>query len=284
MAPSILVIDRNEAFATMLKEMLEKDGEYQVRVARKGTEALALLHDESYAITIVDMDLDPDDLDYRDLIPRVREMSPSMCLMLIPLTGDSLPPGVHQSDIQGILSKPFFADDLRPSIEDALSKAAALPVARPVPAPSPAGEAPAEASISAEEEAATEVEVHASIEAILYQLAREIYADAVLLLSLHEGNERLIAHASSHDESSVMMLANLSLTTVRAAQATAKFLGQADRPFEHNMFESDSARVYAMSLPGELLLTVVTPLGTPLGTIRHNLRRAARELADLASS
>ena len=277
MTPSILVVDRNEAFATMLKEMLESDGDYQVRVARKGSEALALLHDESYALTIIDMDLDPDDLDYRDLIPRVRDASPSMCLMLIPLTGESLPPDVQQSDIQGILSKPFFADDLLPSIEDALSKAADLPAPQPVPAPSPEGQAPAEASSSTQVEASTEVE----IEAILHQLAREVYADAVLLLSLRDGNERLIAHASSHDESSVMMLANLILTTVRAAQATARLLGQADRPFEHNMFESDSARLYAMSLPWEMLLTVVTPLGTPLGTIRHNLRRAASELAEL---
>jgi predicted regulator of Ras-like GTPase activity (Roadblock/LC7/MglB family) len=79
-----------------------------------------------------------------------------------------------------------------------------------------------------------------------------------------------------------MTLADLSMDTIRAAQAAARFLGQPDRPFEHNMFESDSLRLYAMSLPGELLLTVVTPTSTPLGTIRHNLRRAARELSRLA--
>jgi CheY-like chemotaxis protein len=72
MAPRILVVDRNAAFATMLKEMLEADGGYEVSVARRGSDALTLLHDESFALTIIDMDLDPDDLDYRDLIPRVR--------------------------------------------------------------------------------------------------------------------------------------------------------------------------------------------------------------------
>jgi CheY-like chemotaxis protein len=248
----------------MLKQMLETDGGYEVRVAQRGSDALALLKEESYALTIIDMDLDPDDLDYQSLIPRVREMQPSMRLMLIPLVGESLPPEVEQSDIQGTLSKPFFADDLLPSIEDALNKKVLI------------------AEQQADRDPTPETQASAEIEAILVQLAREVYADAVLLLSTRGRTGHLIAHASSNDEKSTMTLANLSMDTIRAAQAAARFLGQPDRPFEHNMFESDSLRLYAMSLPGEMLLTVVTPTSTPLGTIRHNLRRAARELSQLA--
>jgi len=248
----------------MLKQMLETDGGYVVRVAQRGSDALAMLHEEVFALTIIDMDLDPDDLDYQDLIPRVREVQPSMRLMLIPLMGESLPSEVKQSDIQGILSKPFFADDLLPSIEDALNRAVRTSNPQPEPAPAP------------------EFQASEETEAILHQLAREVYADAVLLLSTRKGEERLISHASSQDEKSTMALANLSIDTIRAAQATARFLGQPDRPFEHNIFESDSLRLYAMSLPGEMLLTVVTPTHTPLGTIRHNLRRAARELSQIA--
>ena len=267
MVPRILVVDRNEAFATMLKEMLEADGGYQVSVARRGSDALALLQDGRFALTIIDMDLDPDDLDYRDLIPRVREVQPAARLMLIPLMGESLPSEVHQLGIQGILSKPFFADDLLPGIEDALNKKVSLAVPPPAPAPSPAAHP-----------------VSAEIETILLELAREIYADAVLLLSAREGDEHLIAYASSLDQARVASLANLSMATVRAAQATARFLGQPDRPFEHNMFETDSLRLYAMSVPENMLLTVVTPTSAPLGTIRHNLRHAARKLAQLATA
>ena len=266
MAPRILVVDRNAAFATMLKEMLEADGGYEVSVARRGSDALALLHDESFALTIIDMDLDPDDLDYRDLIPRVRESQPAMRLMLIPLMGESLSSEVHQLDIQGTLSKPFFADDLLPGIEDVLSKEVSMAVPPSAPAPSP------------------EPQVSADVEAILLQLAREIYADTVLLLSAREGDEHLIAHASSLDEAGMVMLANLTIATVRAAQATAQFLGQPDRPFEHNMFETDSLRLYVMSVPEDMLLAVVTPTSTPLGTVRHNLRRSVRELALLATA
>lgn len=261
MAPRILVIDRNEAFATMLKEMLEADGDYKVSVAQRGSDALALLRDESFALTIVDMDLDPDDLGFRDLIPRVREAQPSMRLMLIPLMGASLPAEVDQLDVQGILAKPFFADDLLPSIEDVLSKEVSVAVSSPVVAPPP------------------ELTPSPKIQEILLQLAREIYADAVLLISANEGDEHLIAHTSSLNEAGLVMLANLSIATIRAAQATAHFLGEPDRPFEHNMFETNSLRLYAMSLPEQILLAVVTPTSTPLGTVRHNLRRTARELA-----
>ena len=266
MAPRILVIDRNEAFATMLKEMLEMDGGYEVSVAQRGSDALALLRDENFALTIVDMDLDPDDLGYRDLIPRIRKAQPSMRLMLIPLLGETLSTEVDQLHIQGTLAKPFFADDLLPGIEDALSKevsvAAPPPAAAPLPDPTSSAE----------------------IDEILRELAREIYADSVLLISASEGDEHLIAHSSSLDEADLVMLANLSIATVRAAQATAHFLGEPDRPFEHNMFETNALRLYAISVPENILLAVITPTSTPLGTVRHNLRRSARELASLASA
>ncbi len=45
------------------------------------------------------------------------------------------------------------------------------------------------------------------------------------------------------------------------------------------MFESSSVRLYALALPGERLLAVVTPVSTPLGMVRQNLRRAGRDLA-----
>lgn len=263
MVPRILVVDRNAAFATMLKEMLETEGGYEVSVVRRGSEALALLQDGSFALTIIDMDLDPDDLDYHDLLPRVREAQPSVRLMLIPLLGENLPSEVRHVDIQGILSKPFFADDLLPSIEEALSKEVRQVIPLPAPAPAPAPQASVE------------------METVLLELSREIYADTVLLLSLKDGDEQLIAQTSSLDSARTEALANLSIAAVRAAQATARILGQPDRPFEHNMFETDSLRLYAMHVPGEMLLAVVTPTSTPLGTLRHNLRRAARSLAQL---
>ena len=84
MSHRILVVDRNEAFATMLERMLELDGGYEVRVARTGSDALDHLRQTDFDLTIVDMDLDEADMGYRDLILSVRQSEPTMRLMLIP--------------------------------------------------------------------------------------------------------------------------------------------------------------------------------------------------------
>ena len=70
----ILVVDGNAAFATMLQEMLETEGGYHVRVAPGGSSALAALERDRFDLTIVDMDLDPEEMDYRELIRRIRRV------------------------------------------------------------------------------------------------------------------------------------------------------------------------------------------------------------------
>jgi hypothetical protein len=73
-------------------------------------------------------------------------------------------------------------------------------------------------------------------------------------------------------------LARRSVDTIQAARAAAQLLGQADAPFEHNVFENDELRLYIMALSAADLLIVVAPGSTPLGTIRYNVRRARRGL------
>jgi CheY-like chemotaxis protein/predicted regulator of Ras-like GTPase activity (Roadblock/LC7/MglB family) len=268
MAARILVIDRNEAFATMLKEMLESEGEYQVDITASGRHALHLLRQESFDLTIMDTDLDAADMTYGDLVRGVRRLHPSMRIVLIPLMGQELPPDAHRLAIQGALSKPFFADDLLPGIENALQQQ--VGGSRPAPATTAAPTAPPAGAPSPQP-----TRDH---QAILSDLARETQAQLVCLLSTAGGQSRVIAQTGSLDSAGLETLASLSTTTVSAARAMARFLGQADAPYEHNMFENDESRLYIMALPENLLLVIVTPLRTPLGTIRHNLRRAGRHL------
>jgi CheY-like chemotaxis protein len=51
--------------------MLEADGGYEVQVAPSGSDALALLGRTDFDLTIVDMDLDAEDMGYHDLIVSV---------------------------------------------------------------------------------------------------------------------------------------------------------------------------------------------------------------------
>ncbi len=231
MATRILVVDRDEAFATMLQHMLETEGGYKVEVTRTGSHALVLLEQSKFDLTIVDMDLDPQDLGYRDLILSVRQLEPAMRLMLIPLMGEELPPGIDQLDIQAVLSKPFFADDLLPNIESALAKQVASPL--PAPAKSPAASRPVQ-------EAAPGLGPSLGIGS---RDQRRRHRAPFHVAS----RQRLVAHVS-HGTQPARDACRPSIATVQAAQATVRFLGQPDEPFEHNMFENASSRLYIMAM------------------------------------
>jgi predicted regulator of Ras-like GTPase activity (Roadblock/LC7/MglB family) len=260
----------------MLKGLLEIEGGYEVEAVHSARRALTRLGQSDYDLTIVDVDLDPDEMGYGDLIGKVRKMRPAMRLMLIPLMGEELPLEASRYDLQGTLSKPFFADDLLPRIKEALSKQVAVP--QPIPAASATAAMPAQPAIDPTPGPSPAGDVRG----VLADLARETRADVVLLVSAVEGDEQIVAQITALDRLDLAELAALSITTVQTARATAQLLGQPDAPFEHNMFESQSLRLYIMTLSGEVLLVVVAPVSTALGTVRHNLRRARRALAGVS--
>ena len=279
MAPKILVVDSNEAFATMLKEILESEGGYSVDIAQSERKALGLLRRTDYALTIVDMGLEPGGNAYRDLVHKVRQGWPAMRLVLIPLMGEDLPPEAQRLDIQGTLSKPFFVDDLLPNIQEAMTKNV-RPVGSPPPSTSaPAGSPSVATRASAGPPAPRPAEKPATGSGSpLADLVRETGADVALLVSMAAGQEGLVSYVGTLAKSGAEELARLIIAAARAAQAAGRFLRQPDAPFEHSMFESGTIRLYALALPGERLLAVVTPVSTPLGMVRQNLRRAGRDL------
>jgi CheY-like chemotaxis protein len=269
MASKILVVDSNEAFATMLRDMLEREGGYDVVVSPSGSDALAWVQRQDFDLVIVDMELDPQDMDFGQLVQNARDERPGIRLMLIPLMGGSLPPETREWDFQGTLTKPFFADDLLPNIQEALSKQV--------------GSQAAAMTTRSQGTMPDDIEQTASdIRAVLLELERETRADAVLLLAGSDGDDGVVAHTGAVDAQALEEFSSLVAAVLQAAQAVARFFGQPDVPFEHNMFEGSAQRLYVMTLPGDLVLVVVTPISTNLGNIRHNLRRTARELAALA--
>lgn len=264
MPPKILIVDPNEAFATMLEQMLEVEGNYVVHRANSGSDALALLHRTHFDLAIIDMDLDPEDLSYRDLILNIRKLKPAMRCVVIPLMGQALPPEAGQLELQGTLAKPFFVDDLLPSIEGALAKEIRVPSRRPMVPP---------------ETAPPERQAGSQIQIELAQLAYELNSDIVLLLSTEAEGTQIIAQVSTLDELRLSRLADHVTHVVRSAQETARFLGQPHRSFEHSVFEGEELRLYIIAITENLVLVVTTPASTPLGMVRHRLRRTARTLS-----
>lgn len=269
MPARILIVDRNQAFAAMLEDMLASEGGHAVQIASSAGDALSALRRDNFDLTILDMDLGEDGPDCASLVQQIRTIRPHMRLMLIPIMGANLPAETAQWDIQGSLSKPFFVDDLLPGIEEALSKTVRdRPQVKPEPPAAPKRvEAPAFET------------QRRGVRPELAELARETAADAVLLLSTTQGTARIVEHVSSWQGEDLRQFAALIQTMVESAQAAARFLGYPDEAFGHHMFEGDDRRLYVMRVSAGWLLVVATSTHIPLGTVRHNLRRTSRELA-----
>ncbi|RLC63044.1 MAG: hypothetical protein DRI48_08875, partial [Chloroflexi bacterium] len=118
--PSILIVDSNAAFAAILQEGLEQNGEYHTTVAASGDEALEALATDEFDLAIVDLGLtDPDGI---TLAHALRERQADLRLMLIPLMGEQIPSELSDLNVQGILPKPFFFPELPGRIADALAQ------------------------------------------------------------------------------------------------------------------------------------------------------------------
>ncbi len=120
MATNILIVDGDEAFATILKEGLETDKTYKATIATSGEEALQAVVEKPFDMAIVDMGLS--DIGGTTLVKAIREAKPNMRVMLIPLFGEELDSEAAALDIQGVLTKPFFMGDLPEKIQVALSR------------------------------------------------------------------------------------------------------------------------------------------------------------------
>ena len=271
---SVLIVDENQAFATMLKESLESSGDYAATVATTGSEALEAVVEQRFALTIVDMAIS--DVEPMTLIRAIREAKPTMRLMLIPLLGEELSEEARSLGIQGILTKPFFMGDLPVKIEAALSRR----VARPVPftpqtiVPPPRVRVPAPPATPTVERHIPRVP---AIDRHLSDLSREIVAEAVLLTH----RDTLLAWAGQLDRAQAEALAALVAESFRAAAKVAAFLGEAGRRFERSSHEGNAYRLYSLKLNAELVLSVALRSETPVGMIRYNLRRTADELAKI---
>jgi CheY-like chemotaxis protein len=97
MTRRILIVDSNEAFATMLQESLEQNGEYRATVTAGEDEALQALSTARFDLAIVDMGLtNPGGA---TVARTLRQQQAGLRLMLIPLMGEELPSELTDLDL-----------------------------------------------------------------------------------------------------------------------------------------------------------------------------------------
>jgi CheY-like chemotaxis protein len=306
---SILVVDSDNAFATILKEGLESTGAYRVSTVQAGGDALESVIEKPFDMVIVDMGLP--DVKPVTLVKAIREAKPSMRLMLIPLLGQRIPDDLQDVEIQGILPKPFFVGDLpdivgqaiaadvamssfpsKPELKVAVSaRSNAVALKEPsVPAhvtqePSPPEEAPILAPAAPlDETPAYSKETMAALQAkegeivrLLKDLNREVRAESIMVTLGAE----LVAFSGLLGREQAAELAALVAATTKAAARSATFLGEPDGRFEQSLHEGAEYRLYSLTLSEELVLSLALSSDVPLGSLRYRTRQTAEELLQL---
>lgn len=295
---SILVVDSNEGFATLLKESLEQDGGYRVALTSNGNDALQTLSSFPFDLVIVDMGLEnPDGI---ALAQEMRQQKADLRLMLIPLQGEELPSEATDLDIQGVLPKPFFLPELPGRIADALTKtvtASAAKVAEAetetaaaeaVPAdsgldkgPEPtAPEQPIPPQPAAGSQVLSSAREHTpEMVNRMNTLAQEINADAVLLTS----KGRVISHTGRISAEGAVGLAQAIAESWRTSARVAQILGQKLTYFEQ-CTEGGDHIFYSLAVAEDIILSVALRIKVPLGMLRHRTKEAADALRTLLTS
>jgi CheY-like chemotaxis protein len=309
---SILVVDGDDAFATILKEGLETTGEYQVATVQAGGDALESVVERPFDMVIVDMGLS--DVEPTRLVRAIREAKPSMRLMLIPLFGQQVPDELQDLDIQGFLPKPFFVGDLpdvvggamaldmdvsttpsKPELKVAVPARTGASAAREAPlsprvireptpfeetpvSPPPAAP-PAEIPTYSEEMMAALEAKEKEIVQSLKSLNREVRAESIMVTLGAE----LVAFSGLLGREQAAKLAALVATTTEAAARSAAFLGEPDGRFEQSLHEGAEYRLYSLTVAEGLVLSLALSSDIPLGTLRYRARQTAEELLTLLS-
>ena len=309
MAHYVLVVDNNQAFATILKEGLETTGRYTVALADNGADALETVVETPLDMVIVDLGLT--DVKPVRLVRAIREAKPSMRLLLIPLFGGQIPEDLGEVPIQGILPKPFFMEDLPrivdaamgisspsrvesdtvPEVRDAISHADETPSYTPAverfspidPPPVAKEPLPVEKiplpSAPSPEVLSRLLAKEKQIVQILKALNHEVRAECILVTS----GSQLIAFSGLMGREQTASLASLVAETTAAASRSAAFLGEPSGHFEQSLHEGGEYCLYSLSVSDDLVLSLALSTDVPLGTLRYRARQTAEELLDLVS-
>ncbi|RLC85596.1 MAG: hypothetical protein DRJ03_11185 [Chloroflexi bacterium] len=268
---SVLIVDSDVAFATILKESLEQDGRYRTTMAASADEARQALAAAEFDLVVVDLGLP--DQDGGAFARDLRKQNPDLRLMLTPLMGEELPLELADLDVQGVLPKPFFFPELPGRV------AAALGVTEdeaPEPAKSVtpvAKAAPARPSVSSEERMAVLRERFQDIVQEMNELSREITAEAVILTC----GGKLLAHTGRLPAEEADRLAQVAGESWRASARVAQILGREQLRFEQSV-EGDEYLFYSLAVAEDIILSVALRANVTLGMVRHRAKSTADRL------
>ena len=312
---NILLIDKDEAFGTVMLEAIRESGDFEVRLFTTAAAALTTLKQTPFDLVIVDQGVD--DLPLPHVIRGARLLRANIPVLIMPYDGSEVPRELAPLGLQGALSRIFFRMDLPQKIEAALGIATAgapavpggilPPIAAPAaPPPSADGARPApgaaaprakpalpptppaapqggeengdERSREARSKLALKARVAEEINYHLRALVRELGADSVLFIYSGE----LVASAGTIQRARVVELAAALDTAWAAMHRLGNLAGDQDGIVQA-FIEGKEHIVYTMRTSVLGAIAVVTPAGTSPGSIRLRAREAANSIEMLVS-
>jgi DNA-binding response OmpR family regulator len=294
----ILIVDSDEAFATILKEGIEMADDNRATIVTDAEEARTVASRGNLAMAIVDLGLQ--DQDASELLSALRERHPALRLMVIPV--EDVPQAVRDLGIQGTLPKPFFLPNIPAQIEQALARplgdfdpgaeVESVPVTIPVPTSLAGDDVAAEQEPEQEPDGETVPQMRPSAELLahlasksqrltdhLRYLSRELNADAVLLTYGPE----LLAYAGHFGRADAERLAQTVNESWQASARVAAALGREQVRFEQSLHEGENYLLYSVAAASDIVLSVALRSERPLGMIRYNTKQTAKDLEPILS-
>lgn len=276
----ILVVDPNEAFATLLVEELQQR-DHEVISASSFEAAVTAAESTDFDLALVDMGVAPPGA--VALAQELRSHQRNLRLVFIPMIGEDLPDDVRKKvPVQGVLPKPFFLPELPERIDAALMAPIAELSEEAEPKPSaPVEEQPVLQTAEAPTvKGAISVEIVAEhrreIERLMDELAQEVGADVVLL----SVGGHLSASVGHLDVTETQAMAQAVDQSWAMSTEVGRILGREHVRFEQSISGGDYV-LYALSIDGPTILAVAIQGAAMLGLLRHRARGTADAIAAL---
>jgi CheY-like chemotaxis protein len=276
MTTRVLIIDPDESFATLLKEGLEADREFQAVITSNAPQALVALQPGTFDLVIIDLGLENPAPE--TLLRAIRDFWPDLPVMVIPADGDIVPQALVPFGITGVLTKPFFLPDLPVRVAEALGRLAPAPTPMPA-APDAAAAKSSPAPIARALPRITLPQNDPRVLESLRALAEALNADAVLLT---QGNT-LADFAGQIVQSDAEALARRMLEARPAAAQPAWLTGTEQVRFGQSILDSGEHLLYSLDVAEGIVLTVAVKPESSLRLIRTQARQTARALLALST-
>ncbi len=268
---NVLVADPNEAFATLIKEVLEESGSFLVVPTLNGEAALTAASLQPFDLAIIESEVDDIPLD--EFIAGLRDHHPMMAVMLIPPFGEEAPAEAADLDLQGFLPKPFFIPEVRQRIEEVLNQpvGGVMPEPRELPEEAPKSTKPKATSRLSPELPPAPPWLQDVKKAAQYltTLSLESAAEATLLTR----GQQLFAYAGHFEREDAEELARIAADNwMRDSGAQGSLVRFVQLP------NGEDYLLYSSLASANLVLSIVFQAETPLGMIRKQARRVTEAL------